>query len=269
MASRRRRKKRTTGDEAVVALVSALIAIVLIGSAVVWLVSVLLEPLAVIFAIVVIVVGAALLYDAAAFAYARLCGREPQGLRATRPLVEAILRAIRLALAFTLRVLGWPLRLFREPRIRARTIGELLMLSPSQFEEVVAQLLRDNGYRHVARRGGPGDLGVDIICRDPNGQSVAFQCKRYAPGHLVGSREIQLFIGMVTTEHRVDRGVFVTTSDFTAPAAALAKRHPWIRLINGSELARIIGPDGPPLRAAQAEPDPSGPVLTGHGSTTI
>jgi restriction system protein len=182
----------------------------------------------------------------------------------TRPLAEAILRAIRPLV----RVLGWPLRLFREPRIRARTIGELLMLNPSQFEEAIAQSLRDNGYRHVRRRGGPGDLGVDITCHDPNGQRVAVQCKRYAPGKLVRSRDVQLFIGMVTTEHPVDRGVFITTSGFTEPARSLAKRHPWIRLIDGGELAHIIGPEGPPLLTAQSEPEPYGPVLTGHGSTT-
>jgi len=263
VAKRRRRKRRAAGDEVLVALVFALIAIGLIGSALVWLVSVLLKPFAVVVATVVTLVGAALLYDGGAFAYARVRGREPQGLWLTRPLVAATLRAIRPLM----RVLGWPLRLFREPRIRARTIGELLVLNPSQFEEAIAQSLRDNGYQHVSRRGGPGDLGVDITCHDPNGQSVAFQCKRYAPGHLVGSREIQLFIGMVTTEHRVDRGVFITTSGFTAPAVALAKRHPWIRLIDGPELARIIGPDGAALSVAQAEPEAYGSVLTGNGST--
>jgi hypothetical protein len=53
VAKRRRRKRLAAGDEALVALVFGLIAIGLIGSALVWLVSVLLKPLAVIVATVV------------------------------------------------------------------------------------------------------------------------------------------------------------------------------------------------------------------------
>lgn len=35
-------------------------------------------------------------------------------------------------------------------RIRAETLGELLALTPQQFEHAVAQLLRDEGYRRSA-----------------------------------------------------------------------------------------------------------------------
>jgi restriction system protein len=131
-------------------------------------------------------------------------------------------------------------------RVRVESIAELLMLTATEFEEAIAQALRDHGYRHVRRRGGPGDLGVDITCVDPNGERLAIQCKRYAPGNLVGSRELQLFIGMIHTEHDVDHGLYVTTSGFTAPARDLAARH-GIRLLGGHDLARTFGFDGRPL----------------------
>jgi hypothetical protein len=250
VAKRKRRKRRTAGEEYIVLIGLAVIAIVLIVSALVWVASVLWKPLLGVVAIAALVICGALLLDAAAFAYARSRGRETQGLRATTPLVAAMQRATRSLHEAVWPILGWPLRLFREPRIRARTLSELLMLSPSQFESAIAQLFRDSGYRHVKMRGGSGDLGVDITCDGPNGERVAVQCKRYAPGKPVGSPVIQSFIGMATTHHRVDRGIVVTTSNFTEPARKLAKQHR-IRLIDGDELARIIGSDAPPLAAAQ------------------
>jgi hypothetical protein len=164
--------------------------------------------------------------DAGALGLDKVLGRAPRGLRLTR------------ALWFRLR--------HRHAPIRVQTIGELLVLTATEFEEAIAQSLGDRGYRQVKRCGGAGDLGVDITAHDPNGCSIAVQCKRYALGRPVGSREIQLFIGMLTTEHEAERGVYVTTSSYTNPARALSKRH-GINLIDGGELARILGHEGPRL----------------------
>ena len=41
----------------------------------------------------------------------------------------------------------------------------------------------------------------------------------------MGSPEIQLFIGMLVTEHEADRGIYVTTSYLTQPAMKLARKH--------------------------------------------
>lgn len=124
-------------------------------------------------------------------------------------------------------------------RLQFKTLGELLMLSPQAFEEAVADLLRDLGYRDVKTVGGAGDLAADITCRDSAGQSVVVQCKRYAPGARVGSPNLQTFIGMITVHHRADRGIFVTTSEFSRPAIELAQQH-GIRLIDGPEISRIL-----------------------------
>jgi len=42
-------------------------------------------------------------------------------------------------------------------RVRARNLGEMLALTPYQFEECVAGLLRAQGYKGVRRVGGSGD----------------------------------------------------------------------------------------------------------------
>ncbi len=39
-------------------------------------------------------------------------------------------------------------------RVRTRSLGEMLALTPYQFEEFVAGLLREQGYKSVRRMGG-------------------------------------------------------------------------------------------------------------------
>jgi|YelNatPaOPRAMG01_1025707.scaffolds.fasta_scaffold24541_3 hypothetical protein len=50
---------------------------------------------------------------------------------------------------------------------------------------------------------------------------------------------MQKFIGMMITEHRAARGIYITTSDFTEPAKRLAREHN-IKLWNGSKLANLL-----------------------------
>jgi restriction system protein len=124
-------------------------------------------------------------------------------------------------------------------RLRVHSLGELLALTPTQFEGAVADLLHGMGYRDVRRVGGSGDLAADILCRDDNGRSIVVQCKRYAPGNRVGSPHIQTFIGMLSVHHQADHGIYVTTSEFSRPAQQLAQRHR-ISLIDGAELSRLF-----------------------------
>ncbi len=110
----------------------------------------------------------------------------------------------------------------------------LLALSPRQFEEWVAGYLRAQGYAEVERVGGAGDLGVDLRCRDQHGSLVLVQCKRYQPGRKVGSPAIQTFFGMLA-HHGAERGIFVTTSDYTPAARKLAGERD-IELIDGQRI---------------------------------
>jgi restriction system protein len=116
---------------------------------------------------------------------------------------------------------------------------ELLALTPRQFERAVADLLHDLGYRRVEIVGKSGDLAADLLAVDQNGRTVAVQCKRYAPGTKIGSPEIQKFIGMVTVHHRVDRGIFVTTTQFSEPTRSLAEQHS-LELFDGSRLSATL-----------------------------
>lgn len=121
---------------------------------------------------------------------------------------------------------------------RVRTLADFLALSPDQFELAVGDLLSEAGYREMRRVGGVGDLGADLICRDTSGRKVVVQCKRYAPEKRVGSQVIQTFIGMVSVHHRAQRGIVVSTSEFTTPAIDLAREH-GILLIDGEALVTL------------------------------
>ncbi len=132
--------------------------------------------------------------------------------------------------------------------LRTTLLGRLRDLSPSAFEQLIVDLLVRIGYggsrREAAERlGRSGDGGIDgIIREDVLGlDAVYVQAKRYAEDNLVGAPAIQGFAGALLG-NGATKGVFVTTSRFTAQAreAAAAYRTHRIMLIDGDELARLM-----------------------------
>jgi restriction system protein len=115
----------------------------------------------------------------------------------------------------------------------------MLEMDPRSFEEFTGRALESLGYTNVIRVGGSGDLAADLTATDPQGRSAIVQCKRYTPGSKVGSPALQSFIGMKEVHHRADRGIFVTTADYSQEALDLAKAHN-IVLIDGDDLVKIV-----------------------------
>lgn len=126
----------------------------------------------------------------------------------------------------------------RDALANGMTLRQMLALTPTQFELLVAEMLTAWGYTDVRHVGGSGDLGADVMGTSSEGELVVVQCKRYAPGNLVGSPEMQKFIGMAKLEHCADKAIFVTTSAFSTPAAELGRKHD-IELIDGDQLIRF------------------------------
>ncbi len=139
------------------------------------------------------------------------------------------------------------------PIITAPSLGDLLTLTPAQFEELTLTVLVALGYTDARRSGGAGDLGADVVCRDAQGRSTIVQCKRYAPGSTIGTPDIQTFIGMKSVHHRADRGIFVTTVSYSQPAVDLARQH-GIALIGGNDLLLLLHLTGVPIGAPAARP---------------
>jgi len=132
------------------------------------------------------------------------------------------------------------------------TLENLKSMSPKDFEYTTAEILRRLGYKDVKVIGGSGDLGVDILAVK-DGKKVAVQCKKYI-SKKVTSPELQLFIGMMITEYKADKGLYVTTSYYTRDAYHLAMKHKdKLEIWTGRTLAEIL------LRLQQQEQQPKNP----------
>jgi restriction system protein len=90
--------------------------------------------------------------------------------------------------------------------------------------------------------GRSGDNGVDgVIDQDPLGvDQIYIQAKRYQEGNSIGSGDIRDFFGSLSLK-KANKGIFVTTSNFTASAIQTAKDlgHR-IVLIDGNHLAKLM-----------------------------
>ncbi len=132
---------------------------------------------------------------------------------------------------------------------RADLEGELLTraraLTPTEFEVLVVRLLERMGYGRsgsVEHSGRSGDAGIDgIISQDPLGlDRIYLQAKKYGPDQTVQRPAVQGFVGALMGAQG-DRGVFITTSTFSAGARAEADRvNARVELIDGTRLAELM-----------------------------
>lgn len=119
----------------------------------------------------------------------------------------------------------------------------LLQASPARFEVIVLDVLHRLGYgtsRHDLQRvGGTGDAGIDgVISLDKLGmEKVYVQAKRWQS--TVGRPELQAFYGALAGQ-KAKRGIFMTTSGFTAQAVDFVKSVEGIVLIDGARLVDLM-----------------------------
>lgn len=131
--------------------------------------------------------------------------------------------------------------------LRQSAEAELLQLlasvSPNFFESIVLDLLHRMGYganrSDLQRVGGSGDAGIDgVISLDRLGlEKVYVQAKRWQG--TVGRPELQAFYGALAGQ-KAKKGVFITTSTFTAQAVDFARSVEGIVLVDGSKLAGLM-----------------------------
>lgn len=132
--------------------------------------------------------------------------------------------------------------------IRAGLASELLLRvkqgSPRFFEHLVVELLLKMGYGSAGGMGEAigrsGDEGIDgVIAEDRLGlEMVYLQAKRWE--NTVGRPEIQKFVGALHGR-RAKKGVFITTSTFSADAIQYTKTiDPRVALIDGTHLAQFM-----------------------------
>lgn len=128
-------------------------------------------------------------------------------------------------------------------------IDTILSKTPREFEKLVVQLLQKMGYGGEIQNSGlvtqyVNDKGIDgIIKEDILGFGrINIQAKRYGLDNNVPREDIQKFVGALAVAQS-DKGVFITTSDFTKGAYEYAESlnsSTKIVLINGVKLAEYI-----------------------------
>lgn len=128
-------------------------------------------------------------------------------------------------------------------------IDTILSKNPREFEKLVVQLLQKMGYGGEIENSGlvtqySNDKGIDgIIKEDILGFGrINIQAKRYNIDNNVPREDIQKFVGALAVAQS-DKGVFITTSDFTKGAYEYVNSlnsTTKIVLINGEKLAQYI-----------------------------
>lgn len=130
--------------------------------------------------------------------------------------------------------------------VAAEVLSRVLEQDPAFLENLVLKVLTAMGYSGAAgsaeRLGRSGDEGLDgVIKQDQLGlDRIYVQAKRYAPDRTVGRPDIQGFVGALHGAE-ADRGVFITTSKFSADAYSYVEKvNARIVLIDGAMLARLM-----------------------------
>lgn len=131
--------------------------------------------------------------------------------------------------------------------LRDDLLQRILQNSPSFFERVIVDLLVAMGYggshqNAATQLGRSGDGGVDgVLNEDRLGlDRVYVQAKRYATGNQVGRPDVQAFVGSLVGLGAT-KGVFVTTSTFSAQAAEFVRHlSQRVILIDGKKLADLM-----------------------------
>ena len=132
--------------------------------------------------------------------------------------------------------------------LAAELMDEVMLLSPTDFESLVVQLLLKMGYGDGIDNAGKvtratGDGGIDgMIKEDQLGFSYIYiQAKQWAPDRRVDRPEIQKFAGALQGE-KATKGLFITTAKFSSGARQYAENlhGSTIVLIDGTQLMKLM-----------------------------
>ncbi len=127
---------------------------------------------------------------------------------------------------------------------RMELIEIIRRLPPAGFEKLCQRLLRESGFQQVEVTGRSGDGGIDgkgLLRINPLlSMQVVFQSKRYQANAPVTVSQIRDLRGAMAG--RTDKGIFITTSTFTADARKEALREgvPPIELVDAQKLVTMF-----------------------------
>lgn len=119
----------------------------------------------------------------------------------------------------------------------ATGLPAIRQMSWQQFEVLVGEAFRRQGYIVIERGGPAADGGIDLILRKRS-ETVIVQCKHWKTQQVkvASVRELR---GVVARE-KATRGIFVASGSYTSDALAEAAGQPPLELIDGPKLLKLI-----------------------------
>ena len=121
-------------------------------------------------------------------------------------------------------------------------------LSPSSFEDVVAQVFRHLGYANARVTGKAYDGGVDIqASRNAFGgvERIVVQCKRKS---VLGVEVAREFFGAISADQRITKGFLAVSGKLSQQCRQFVSEHGNLSVLEGIELAKLIAEYQIPLQ---------------------
>lgn len=163
---------------------------------------------------------------------------QPEWLTQLPALVRELMRLAEVAWLATILllwgVIWWQARQEASSSWEPLDLTTLYNLHPAEFEQYVARLFRQKGYK-VALRGRSGDLGVDLVITRSGGRRAIVQCKRYRS--TIGPDIVRELYGTLMHEG-VSHAFLITTAEISDSAREWARGKP-MTLIDGPTLVQI------------------------------
>ena len=123
---------------------------------------------------------------------------------------------------------------------RQRSLESVRALGWAEFEQLVGEAYRRQGYRVAETGGGGADGGIDLILHK-EGERLLVQCKQWRVSK-VGVKPVRELYGVLMA-HGAGGAVFVTSGTYTREAMDFAAGKP-LQLVDGELLCRLILPVG-------------------------
>jgi len=118
-----------------------------------------------------------------------------------------------------------------------RDIESIQNLSWRQFEELVGEAYRRQGYRVIENDSKGPDGGIDLVIgRD--GKNYLVQCKQWR-NQKIGVKVVREMFGLVTAEQAAG-GIVISSGAFTKEAVVFASGKP-LELVDGAVLVEMVG----------------------------
>lgn len=153
-----------------------------------------------------------------------------------RPLFQLMFNGLAIAALAAAAVSAVKSRSRRTLLDQQRGMDSLRSLSWREFEQLVGEAYRRQGY-DIEETGGSGaDGGVDLVLRG-HGETVLVQCKQWRERQ-VGVDKVRELFGVVTAEG-ASRGILVTSGKFTNDAQSFKVGKP-LTLVDGISLAQLV-----------------------------